>query len=189
MRPLSTVMILCLCANGFCAGPDDELQVDVLGGHDAIVSTAVGAPDIRIRVVDRNSKPVEGASVSAVLPGMGAGGHFRGGGTIATKVTDSDGTVQFSGIHLRKVAGDFTTRILARKGFRAGSAQLTQTASNTAADEPKKGLFSTRNKIIMGVAAAGVAAGIAAAVCCGGEAPAAPSFTVTPGAPTTTGPR
>ena len=189
MRLLSTVMILCLCANGFCAGPDDELQVNVLGGHDAVVSTAAGAPDIRIRVVDRNSKPVEGASVSAVLPGMGAGGHFRGGDTIATKVTDSDGTVQFSGIHLRKVAGDFTTRILARKGLRSGSTQLTQTASNTAAVEPKKALLSTRNKIIMAVAGAGIAAGIAAAVCCGSEAPSGPTFTVTPGVPTTTGPR
>ena len=188
MRLLSTVLILCLGANGFCASPDDDLQLSVVDGRDAVLSTAVRAPDIRVRVVDRNSKPVSGASVSAVLPSMGAGGHFRGGETIATQTTDSDGTVQFSGIHLRKVGGDFTTRILARKGYRTGSTELRQTAS-TAAVERKKGLLSTRNVIIMAVAGAGIAAGIAVTTCCGSNTPSTPSFTVTPGSPTTTGPR
>ena len=179
MKLLSTVMILCLGSNGFCASPDDELQLNALEGRDAV---------IRVRVVDRQSRPVSGATVSAVLPSMGAGGHFRGGETIATKETDSDGTVEFSGIRLRKVAGSFTTRILARKGFRTGSTDLTQKAS-IAAVQSQAGRFSRRNVIMMAVAGAGVAAGIVAATCCGSGPQAAPSLTVTPGIPTTTGPR
>lgn len=182
-------MVLCLAANGFCAGTEDDLQVNVLGGRDAVVNTAAGrAADIRIQVVDRNSKPVPGATVSAVLPSMGAGGHFRGGETIATRETDSQGTVEFSGIRLRKVNGSFTTRILARKGFRTGSAEMTQRASTTAL-QPAQGLFSRRNVIMMAIAGTGIAGGIVAATCCGSSGPATPSFTVTPGAPTTTGPR
>jgi hypothetical protein len=189
MRLLSAVMILSLCANGICASPDDELQVNVLGGRDVAVSAPGGrAADIRIQVVDRQSKPVRGATVSAVLPSLGAGGHFRGGETIATKETGADGTVEFSGIHLRKVPGTFTTRILARKGFRTGSTEVTQNASTTAA-EPAGGRFSRRTLVMMAVAGAGVAAGVVAATCCGSSGPTAPSLTVTPGAPATTGPR
>jgi hypothetical protein len=126
--------------------------------------------------------------VSAVLPSLGAGGHFRGGATIATKQTDADGTVEFSGIHLRKVPGNFTTRILARKGFRSGAAEVTQNASMTIA-EPKVGRFSRRTVVMMTVAGAGIAAGVVAATCCGSSGASIPSLTVTPGAPTTTGPR
>jgi hypothetical protein len=179
MRLLSTVMILCVCANGLCASAGEELQVNVLEGRDAA---------IRVRVVDRQSKPVSGATVSAVLPSMGAGGHFRGGGTISTKETDSDGTVEFSGIRLRKIPGSFTTRILARKGHRTGSAELTQTAT-LAPVRSREGRFSRRNVAMMAVAGAGIAAGVVAAACCGASRPEAPQLTVTPGVPTTTGPR
>ena len=51
-------MVLCLAANGFCAGTEDDLQVNVLGGRDAVVNTAAGrAADIRIQVVDRTANP------------------------------------------------------------------------------------------------------------------------------------
>lgn len=189
MRLLSTVLVLCLGSNGVYAAPDDALQIEVLGGHDAVVTIAGRrAADIRLRVTDRDSKPVNGATVSAILPGIGVGGHFRGGMTIATKETDSDGKVEFSGIGLRQIAGDFTTQIKARKGDRTGSAQVMQKVS--AAPNAAEGFLSKRHLWMMAVAGAGVAAGVVAATYNGSSAPAsAPTLTVTPGSPVTGGPR
>ena len=188
MRLLSTVLVLCLASNGLSAAEDDELKIDVLDGHGSTVTLESGrAADIRLRVTDRENKPISGAYVSAILPGMGPGGHFSGGMTIATKESDSDGRVAFSGIHLRKVTGDFTTQIRARRGDRTGAAQVTQKVSNAStADET---FFSRRHILMMAIAGAGVAAGVAAAIVGHSDGPAAPPLTVTPGTPTTGGPR
>ena len=188
MRPLSTVLVLCLCANAFCAGPNDALQVNVLEGNDVVVSAATGhGADIRVKVTDRSSQPVEGATVSAILPNIGVGGHFRGGDTVATHRTGKDGTVEFSGIHLRQITGEFNTKILARRGSETGSAIVVQKV--TAAPAPAEGIFSRKRMILMGVAAVGVAAGVAIAIYGNGSDNPAAGLTVTPGNPTTTGPR
>ncbi|HYP04930.1 MAG TPA: hypothetical protein VER03_01740 [Bryobacteraceae bacterium] len=144
--------------------------------------------DVRVRVVDQDQRPVPGATVSAVLPAIGAGGHFRGGDTIATERTDSKGEAEFSGIRLRKITGEFITRVLARSGARTGSATLTQTITNAPA--PAQTWRSRRRLVMLGVAGAGIAAGVVAATYGGGStAPATAGVTVTPGNPTTTGPR
>ena len=110
------------------------------------------------------------------------------GSTIATKETNSDGTVEFSGIRLRNLVGDFTTRIRARKGDRTGSAQVTQKVSTAPVGEDE--FWSRRHVLMVAIAAAGVAAGIIAATVGGadGGAPAT-TLTVTPGSPITGGPR
>ena len=185
MRLISAVLAL-----GLCAQAQDGLQVDVLSGHDAMVTAASGrGANIRVRVLDRERKPVEGAIVSAVLPPKGVGGHFRDGGTIATTHTDSDGTAEFRGIHVRRAAGEFSTRILARRGDRSGVADVRQTVS-MAPDSPDT-RFSRRRLIMLVVAGAGVAAGVVAATYGGGSSGTAPTpgLTVSPGSPITTGPR
>jgi hypothetical protein len=167
----------------------DMLRVDVVEGHDAVVSAAGGrGADVRVRVLDRDQKPVEGAIVSAVLPPIGVGGHFRGGETIATTHTDSQGEAQFRGIHLRPLTGDFTTRILARRGDRTGTAQVIQKVS--AAPAADQGWRSRRRLVMLGVAGAGVAAGIVAAFY-GNESstPTVSGLSVTPGNPVATAPR
>lgn len=190
MRLLSTAVALCLCSNGLHAGPNDALQISVLSGNDVVVPAASGrAANIRVRVTDRTSKPVEGALVSAILPAIGTGGHFRGGSTIATKETDSDGNVEFTGIGLRRLTGDFTTQIKARKGEQTGATQARQKVSAAPFAEPK-GLFTRKHVIMMAIAGAGVAAGVVAALHDGSNgSTVASGLTVTPGSPVTGGPR
>jgi hypothetical protein len=183
MRLISAVL-----AVGLCVQAQDGLHVDVVSGNDVIVTAASGrGADIRVRVLDREQKPVKGATVSAVLPARGVGGHFRDGGTIATTQTDSDGTADFRGIRLRRTSGEFATRILARRGDRTGAADVRQTVS-MAPDSPE-GKFSRKRLIMLAIAGAGVAAGVVAAMY--GDSGPAPTtgMTVTPGSPTTTGPR
>jgi hypothetical protein len=191
MRFLSSVLVVCLCANGsFAAGADDTLRLNVLTGQDVVVTTATGhGPDIKIRVTDKNSAPVEGATVSVILPAVGSGGHFAGGSTIATRQTDSDGIVDFSGIRLRKLNGDFAVKIRARKESLTGSTQVVEKVSWVA--EGPQSFFSPRHVLMMWIAGAGVAAGILAATIGGpnGGTPAAAGLTVTPGTPITGGPR
>lgn len=186
MKLPSAVMVLGLCA--LHASAQDGLRIDVLAGHDIVVSAAAGrGGDVRVRVVDQDQRPVAGATVSAILPSIGVGGHFRGGSTIATEKTDSRGEAEFKGIHLRKLTGDFTTRILARSGERKGSATLRQ--SITSAPAPELGWRSRRRLTMLAVAGAGVAAGVVAATYGGSSTPPATGLTVTPGNPSTTGPR
>jgi hypothetical protein len=189
MKPLSSVLVLCLCANGLSASAEDALRINVLEGHGvAVTAVSHRGADIRLRVTDTDNKPIQGAIVSAILPAIGAGGHFSGGSTIASKETNSDGTVEFSGIRLRDLTGDFTTNIRARKGDRTGSAQVTQKVSMAPAAE--EGPWSRRRVLMVAIAAAGVTAGVLAAILgdSSGGAPAS-ALTVTPGSPITGGPR
>jgi hypothetical protein len=118
---------------------------------------------------------------------MGVGGHFRGGNTIATQHTDSRGEAEFTGIHLRKLTGDFTTRVLARSGERTGTVNVLQKVANAPA--PPEGWTSRKRLVMLGVAGAGVAAGVVALLYGGGSSTPAAGLTVTPGNPLTTGPR
>ena len=187
MKLLSTVMAFGLCVP--FASAQDALTVSLMNGQDTRTGYAAGrGADVRVRVVDRDQKPVEGATVSAILPAMGVGGHFRGGTTVATTQTDSQGQAEFTGIHLRGLTGDFTTRVLARSGDRTGSASLVQKVSAGTAP-PQQGWMSRRRLVILGVAAAGIAAGVVAATYGGESSTPAIGLTVTPGIPVTTGPR
>ena len=166
----------------------DALRVNVLEGHDVVVSAAAGrGADIRIRVTDRNDRPVEGAMVSAILPPNGAGGHFRDNTTISTQETDADGHARFTGIRLRKVLGEFSTTLKARRGEHVGSTQVLQKVSP--APPPPEGLFSRKRIVMMSIAGAGMAAAIVAATYGGSSSAPAPSLTVRPGSPVTGAPR
>jgi hypothetical protein len=125
--------------------------------------------------------------VSAVLPPRGVGGHFHDGGTIATTHTNADGTADFRGIRLRRTAGDFSTRILARRGDRSGTADVRQTVS--LAPDSVEGTFSRKRLIMLAIAGAGVVAGVVAATYNGSGSAPETGMTVTPGSPITTGPR
>jgi hypothetical protein len=186
MKLASTVLVLGLCVS--YASAQDSLTVDVLSGQDASVSSATaGGAKVRVRVVDQDRKPVAGATVSAVLPAIGAGGHFPGGATISTRETDSRGEVDFTGIQLRTVTGDFTTRVLARSGSRTGSATVVQKVPPAPA--VTNGWSSRRRALMLGIAGAGVVAGIVAALSGGESSSPTTGLSVTPGIPLTSGPR
>jgi hypothetical protein len=185
--PSKLLLSAVLAAGMAFAEPNAALSISVLTGNDAVVSTQGGrGADIKIRVTGADDQPIEHATVTAVLPGIGAGGSFAGGETVNSKVTGSDGTVDFRGIRIRPVTGDIPIRIVARRGQEVGSTIVHQKAANIApADEV---MFSRRRLTIFGIAAAGVTAAVLAAII-DGDKPAQPAFNVTPGTPTTTGPR
>ena len=175
-----------LCGSAF-AQQDAPLNVSVLAGHDVVVSTREGrAADVRVRVTDSASQPVDNAAVTAILPTVGAGGSFRGGHTIKTVKSGSDGIVEFSGIRLRPVTGEIPIRIVARHGNQSGSTTIHQKAADIApsADAPR----SKRRLAMIAILAGGAAAAVTALVMDGDE-PAHPAFNVTPGNPVTSGPR
>jgi hypothetical protein len=176
-----------LACGAAVAEPGAALSVAVLTGDDVVVSTRSGrGADIKVRVTGMDNQPVEHATVTAVLPAIGAGGSFAGGETVKSKTTASDGTVDFRGLRVRRIAGDIPIRIVARRGQHVGSAIAHQKAADT--DAGSDAILSKRRIAIIGVAAAGVTAAILAATMNGSE-PAQPAFNVTPGAPVTTGPR
>jgi hypothetical protein len=188
MRLLSSVLVLAVCASELSADPNDALQINVLGNRDVVVTTSSGREaDIKIRVTDRDNRPVAGAVVSAILPPNGVGGHFRDNTTIATQSTDSEGQAGFTGIRIRNVLGEFTTTLKARRGDSVGSTRLVRKVSPPS--PVAEGFFSRRRVVMMSIAAAGIAAAVVTALYDGESAAPAPGLRVTPGSPITTGPR
>jgi hypothetical protein len=164
-----------------------SLNVSVLTGTDVIVSTREGrGADIKVRVTSSNDQPVEDATVTAILPAVGAGGAFAGGETVKSKNTDSDGTVDFTGIRIRRTAGDIPIRIVARLGRQTGTTMAHQKASNV--DLGDTAVLSKRRMAMMAIIGGGVTAAVLALIM-DGDTPAQPAFNVTPGIPVTTGPR
>ena len=164
-----------------------SLNISVLTGTDVIVSTREGrGADIKVRITTSNDQPVEDATVTAILPAIGAGGSFTGGDTVKTKTTDSDGTVDFTGIHIRRTTGDIPIRIVARAGIQTGTTTAHQKATNV--DLGDRSMVSKRRIALISIIGGGVTAAILAGVM-GGDEPAQPAFSVTPGNPVTTGPR
>jgi hypothetical protein len=186
MKPLKYVLAAMMCAAGF-AQQDTPLVLSILAGHDVSVSTREGrGADIRVRVTDSANHPVDNAAVTAILPAIGAGGSFRGGDTIKTKTSGSDGTVEFSGIRLRSVTGEIPIRIVARHGKQTGSTMVRQKATDVAPGPETR--FSKRRLAMIAILAGGIAGAVVAATMNGDE-PTQPAFNVTPGNPVTTGPR
>ena len=186
MKTPKCLVAAVVCGAAF-AQQNTSLSLSVLAGHDVTVSTRErkGA-DIRVRVTDSANQPVDNAAVTAILPGVGAGGSFRGGDTIKTKTSGSDGTVEFSGIRIRPVAGDIPIRIVARHGKQTGSTTINQKATEVAQDPEAR--FSRRRIAMIAVLTGGVAAAVIAGSMNGDE-PSRPAFNATPGNPVTTGPR
>jgi hypothetical protein len=188
MKPLNYVM----CAIAACgaAWPQDaSLSVSVLSGNDVVVSTREGrGADIKVRVTGPNNQPLEDATVTAILPAIGAGGSFSGGDTIKSKTTNSEGTVDFTGIHIRPTTGEIPVRIVARLGKQTGSTTAYQKAADVAPPATPEIRLSRRRMAMFGIIAGGVTAAVLAATL-NGDSPSQPAFSVTPGTPVTTGPR
>jgi hypothetical protein len=187
MTPLKSVVAAVAMCGTLLAERDLPLKMAVIAGHDVVVNTRAGrGADIRVRVTDAENQPVEDATVTAILPGVGAGGSFRGGHMIKTKTTDSDGMAGFEGISLRRTEGEIPIRLVAHRGTQSTSTTVRQRATDTAL-APDAGL-SKRRKIMMAIAAAGVTSAVLVAIL-GGQDAGPPAFNATPGNPVTTGPR
>lgn len=162
------------------------LDIAVLAGHDTAASFRGDAgPRIKVRVTD-GSKPVENATVTAILPNLGAGGVFRGGETIRSEKTDSNGEAAFPGFRLRRIAGDYPVTVVARSGERTGRTVVKQQAVDA---EPAR-VFWTRRRVAMAaIVGGGVAAAIAAVLTNAEAQTPTAAFQVRPGQPVAGGPR
>lgn len=169
-----------------------DLEITVLRGNDAVLSTRGGrGSEIRARVTDSHNQPIKDAQVTAVLPAIGAGGAFRNGHTTHTMMTNGDGIVEFEGIHVRRVPGDFNVRLIARSGRHSATAFVQQKTTELETS-PRTGMLSKRNLVMFGVIGAGVAAGVTAALVSGNSKPATPTPatpSLTPGFPIFAGQR
>ena len=136
---------------------------------------------ITLQVTDETGKPVDGATVSFMLPEDGPGGSFSTGSKTEIVTTHADGRAGAWGMQWNRTAGRFEIRITAVKGqARAGTvcAQFLTETSPRASRGPHKWLW-------ISLAVAGAAAGGVASAALAGKPSAAPlSDIVRIGAPT-----
>jgi len=111
-------------------------------------------------VTDETGKPVDGATVSFMLPEDGPGGSFSSGSKTEIMTTHADGRAGAWGMQWNRTVGSFEIRITAVKGqARAGTVVgqfLSETSSRTTRTGPgHKWLWISL--AVAGAAAGGVA--------------------------------
>jgi hypothetical protein len=181
-----------LAGNPAPIGEPGGLAVEVVAGGGASNNLyQATAHPITVHVKDRAGKPVSEATVTAVLPANGAGAAFAWGSEIATKQTNSDGMVTFSGMRLRPVEGEFPIRITAVSNGIASSVTALQSVRSSAPARVTTSRWTKRKIVMLGIVSAGTAAAIIAATSGHGStmATGTPTGGFTPGFPSTTGPR
>jgi len=153
-RPVLTALVcLCIAVQSIFAGQSDlGLRVQVVQGNDAQnVVEQIPSNPITIRVVDRNNRPVQGATVVFTAPDEGASGDFPSGSNTFQTITDEGGVARASEYHPNDIQGTYQIRVQISYLGEVATATIRQT--NIAA---KKSF----GKLIVILAAAG-AAGIA----------------------------
>ena len=128
------------------------------------------AKDPVVRIEDGSGNPVEGATVSFLLPAAGASGTFAGSGISLTAQTDSRGLVTGRGLHPNNVVGQFHIRLTASWRGRTASGFLTETNA-----EPASAGRRSLKKIVLFAIIGGAAAGGAMAAAHGGGNSGAPA--------------
>ena len=143
-----------------------SLRVVVLAGEGEINDMALRlmAPLV-IQVLDRNSRPVEGADVIFQFPMTGPSASFGNGQLSQTFRTNADGQAAATGWEANVQAGRFQVRVSAVRGTETGEAVVSMiNATNVAAvkkDEQKKWWSSRWFKVAVIAGAAGaVTAGV-----------------------------
>ncbi|MGH9558936.1 MAG: hypothetical protein ACRD30_06810 [Bryobacteraceae bacterium] len=98
------------------------LQVHVVEGEGAVYPAGSRATKgVTLQVTDETGKPVEGATLSFILPETGPTGKFSSGGRTEIATTKADGRASVWGMQWDRTPGAFEIRITAAKGkVRAG---------------------------------------------------------------------
>ncbi len=161
----------------------EGLRVQVVEGSGAQnIVEQIPATPLSVRVVDRNNRPVRGATVVFTSPSAGPSGDFANGQNVLSTLTDEEGIALAPQYRPNDVLGSYEIRVRADYLGQNASNSIRQT--NVA---QKKSL----GKIIaiMAVAGAAGAAGAALAARKGAGGAASPSTSPTPvpgGGPTIT---
>jgi len=182
MRRLCAIALSCLVLfeSAIAAQSDLGLRLLIIQGNGAenVVEQIPPAP-LTVRVVDRNNRPVAGASVLFTAPAAGPSGDFPNGTNTITRFTDEDGITIAEQFHPNSVEGDYLILVRATYMDQSVSAAIRQTNVR-----PKKPL----GKKLVFLALAGAAAGAAFAAKKGGGSSQSqtPGGTPTPSVPGTT---
>jgi hypothetical protein len=196
VRPVAqTLVTLLMAALAFAAGDPAILAIRIAEGDDAVYATGSRATrGLTVLITDEAGRPVDGATVSFVLPASGPSGIFSSGSRTEIATTHSDGRAAVWGMRWNRSAGPFEIRITAVKGeARAGtvSAQaLSDLPVAKGAAPTKSGAGRGGHKllwisvILAGAAAAGTAGVVAGKTTTG--AAAIPATALQIGTPTIT---
>ncbi|HUK15633.1 MAG TPA: carboxypeptidase-like regulatory domain-containing protein [Bryobacteraceae bacterium] len=151
-----------LCAVLFAApqtAPPPAIQIRILEGDGAINSIRLHrAHDPVVRVLDASDRPVSGATVTFLLPALGAGGMFQDNGLSLTVETDARGMATAHGLRPNRIAGPFRIRVTASWQGHPATAGLTETNA-----EPVAKSGSSKKVVILALIGGAAAAGIAVA--------------------------
>ena len=170
--------------------PAGKISIQVVEGQNAINNISRNsAYEPVVEVQDSSTRPVQGASVSFVLPSIGPGGLFPDGSRTLMVQTDASGRAVARGLRPNNQVGQFEIRAVA--SFRGESATVTITQTN-AAPVVTGSKSAKKWAILLAIVGGGAAAAVAATAGGGGggggasSPPAAgdvPSGTITPGTP------
>lgn len=167
-----------------------RLRIVVLEGEGAINNISEHrAKEPVVQVLDDNSMPVKGASVTFLLPETGPSGEFGGGVRVLTTFVDEKGQAIGPGLVPNQSAGPFQIRAVASFEGLTASAVINQT--NAPRTSPSTGGLSKKFWLI---AVAGGAAATGAALAArghGGSSQTSPAvgpstptgIVISPGAP------
>ena len=114
--------------------------------------------DPSVRVLDATGEPVAGATVTFLVPAVGASGTFGDSGLSLTVQTDSRGVAVGRGLKPNRIAGPFRIRVTSSWQGEAASASLTQTNA-----EPLTKSSNSKWIAIVALAGGAVAGGAVAA--------------------------
>ena len=179
------------------AAPGDPAVLDlrVTEGDGATYAPGSRATrGVTVVVTDETGRPVEGATVSFMLPMGGPGGVFASGGRSEIVRTKADGQAAVWGMRWNNTVGPFEIRVTAVKGSARAGATLTQNlsgapqAKSAGAAKLPGGRIGGHKWLWIGLAGA-AAAGVAGAASIRGASvntasPGASSGAVQIGAPT-----
>jgi hypothetical protein len=159
IRTLSVVL-----ATGLALGADNPgvLAIRVVEGADAVYSVGSRATrGVTVLVSDEAGHPVEGATVSFLLPAEGPGGAFASGARTEIAMTRADGRASAWGMQWNRTSGQFELRVAAMKGQARAAASVAQSLSNAPELKVTTPRSSGGHKILWIILAGGAAAAVA----------------------------
>ena len=160
LRAFSAALLVCaaLSAASQTAQPP-AIQIRILEGDGAINSIRLHrAHDPVVQVLNASGSPLAGATVTFLLPALGAGGTFQDNGLSLTVQTDARGMAAARALRPNRIAGPFRIRVTASWQGQPATASLTETNA-----EPVAKSGSSKKIIIVALIGGAAAAGIAAA--------------------------
>lgn len=158
-RCVCAVLVFMLSASA--DGQNPAIKVLVQEGQGAINNIQQHrAKEPVVQVVDSEGTPIQGASVTFLLPDMGPGGSFADGLKMLTVQTDDKGQAVGRGLRPNQTAGNFQIRVTASYRGTTASAVISQINAAPAGASAGNGKKFLIIALIGGAAVGGLAAAL-----------------------------